>query len=87
MDGAGSEEKYHAGLFDGKAKPWLGERGGEAWSAFGMERKKGGALHESMRKADFGTIHGAISSGFEDGKETGIVGIQKDVIDSLLAER
>lgn len=37
-----------------------------------------------MRKADFGTVDGAIAGSFEDGKKRGEVGIEDDGFDCFL---
>lgn len=39
---------------------------------------------EGMRKADFGTVNGAIAGGFEDGEERGEVRVEKDGFDLIL---
>lgn len=52
----------------------------------GILRMMQGGLHECMGKPNFGSVDGAISSGFDDGKDTCVVWIKNDFIYSLLAE-
>lgn len=36
------------------------------------------SIHQSMRESDFGTIHGAISGGFEDGEGFCVLGVEEE---------
>ena len=44
----------------------------------------GQLLHKGVRKSDFGSVDGAITSCFDEGEVIGILGIEDDVIDGLL---
>ena len=41
-------------------------------------------LHKGMRESDFGSVDGTIAGCFDEGQIVGILGIEDDVIDSLL---
>lgn len=44
----------------------------------GHRRSSKHNIHESMRKADLGTIHGAIAGRFQDGKKGCILGVNDE---------
>ena len=39
-----------------------------------------------MRKADFGSVDGAIAGGFDDGEIVGVLGVENYAVDSFLGD-
>lgn len=50
----------------------------------GEKERRKRFIHQRMWKPDFGTVHGAISGGFEDGKKICIFWIEEERIDRIL---
>lgn len=47
----------------------------------GERRMRKRFIHQCMRKPDFGTIHGAISGGFEYGEIICVFGVEEEGLD------
>lgn len=41
-------------------------------------------LHQRVREADFGPVHGAIAGCFDEGEDFGVMGVTDEPIDSML---
>ena len=50
----------------------------------GGKEKQGSPVHQSMRESHFGTVHGAISSGFEDGEIICVSRVEEEGVDCVL---